>query len=89
MSSEVYKKASGASWLQKPIPILIMLGVQLVMAYGIATKGLSVGILGIALPIVISFVLAVMLYPQIGFYTLFFRPLSSWGPAGMCPPNGG
>jgi hypothetical protein len=73
MSSEVYRKTGGAGWLHKPLPILILLGVQLVMAYGIATSGLMVGIMGIAMPIAISFVLAVILYPQIGFYTLFLQ----------------
>lgn len=73
MSSEAYKSTGGAGWLRKPLPILMLLGVQVVMAYGIATSGLMVGIMGIAIPIVVSFVLAVFLYPQIGFYTLFLQ----------------
>lgn len=89
MSSEVYKKTSGADWLRQPIPVLILLGVQLVMAFGIASHGLSVGILGIALPIVVAFVLAILLYPQIGLYILFFQAFVILGASRYVPAQWG
>lgn len=73
MSNEVYSKPGGAEWLRKPVPVLILLAVQLIMAYGIATSGLLVGIMGIGIPIALSFVLAIFLYPQLGFYVVFLQ----------------
>ena len=89
MNSETYKRPSGANLLRKPLPVLALLSIQLVMAYGIATNGLTVGIMGIGLPIGLSFVLAILLYPQIGFYALFIQSFVILGLSRYLPASWG
>ncbi len=88
-SSEAYKKISGADWLRRPLPVLLLLAVQLALAYGIAANGLTVSFIGIGLPIVVSFVLAVLLYPQIGFYTVFIQAFVILGLSRYVPASWG
>lgn len=73
MNNEAYTKPVGAGWLRKPLPVLALLGIQLILAVGIAKSGLLVGIIGIGLPVAISFLLAIFLYPQLGLYVVFFQ----------------
>ena len=89
MSNNVYNKVSGADLLRRPIPVIILLLFQAGLAYKIATSGITFGILGIALPIVISFVLTIMVKPQVGFYTLYLQSFVILGLSRYVPAQWG
>ena len=89
MSDRVYKKVSGANLLRRPIPVIIMLVVQLGLAYKIGTSGIVFGILGIILPIVITFVLTIMVNPHIGFFTLYLQAFVILGISRYLPAQWG
>lgn len=65
-----FLKLQGTDRLKEPIPLLMLLSLVVLSAYLTATKGIVAGIAIIILPLIITYLIAVFLYPKIGIITI-------------------